>query len=177
VKKITQKFTAAEMLRFFAGPRAEELQACQSTRARAIKVGQFLAPKVGREVPVEVDGRAGKAVLRVEEGRAKERRYYFEFSWDGDEKRQGRPGGEDGDRPGKKPGKKARERKEGAGEAGKGTRAGKGRPDKGAGKHGKKNGKKKPAGGGSGRGSGSRKTETPPKKAAPKAQGNDENWG
>jgi hypothetical protein len=65
--------------------RVEELEACKSSRAKAIKIGQLLAPNVGREIPIEVDGRAGKAVLRVQEGRSKERRYFFEVFWDSPE--------------------------------------------------------------------------------------------
>jgi hypothetical protein len=66
-----------------AGVLVEELAATKSSRGRATKIGQFFGPLLGREVPIQVKGRTGKAVLRVDEGRAKERRYVFEISWDG----------------------------------------------------------------------------------------------
>src|SRR5207248_1459824 len=49
---------------------------------RATRIGQFFGPLLGREVPIQSRGRTGKAVLRVTEGRSKERRYYFEVFWD-----------------------------------------------------------------------------------------------
>jgi hypothetical protein len=78
------KLAAREWGRYFreANVRVGELDSCRSSRARAIRIGQFLTPNVGREVPVEVNGRAGRAVLRVEEGRAKVKRYFFEVTWD-----------------------------------------------------------------------------------------------
>lgn len=65
-----------------AGVRTEELARSMSSRATAIRIGQFFAPLVGREVPIQVNGRAAKAVLRVQNGRANEKRYYFQVSWD-----------------------------------------------------------------------------------------------
>jgi hypothetical protein len=62
--------------------RVKDLDDCMSNKAKTIKIGHFLSPNVNREVPVEVQGRAGKAVLRVEEGRAKGKRYFFEVTWD-----------------------------------------------------------------------------------------------
>jgi hypothetical protein len=83
-KRETQRIPAADWWRFFkaAGVREEELEMCKSAQARAIKIGQFLAPKVGRAVPVQVRGRAGRAVLRVEGGRSREKCYFFEVTWD-----------------------------------------------------------------------------------------------
>jgi hypothetical protein len=60
----------------------EDLDACKSARAKTVKIGLFFGRNVGREVPIEDKGRTGKAVLRVDEGRARERRYYFEVMWD-----------------------------------------------------------------------------------------------
>lgn len=65
-----------------ANVRAEDLEACKSSKAKTIKIGRFLSPNVGRAVPIEVKGRTGKAVLCVEEGRSKEKRYYFAVQWD-----------------------------------------------------------------------------------------------
>src|SRR5947209_13300764 len=65
-----------------ANVRAEALAECKSERSKAVKMGQFLSPHVGREVPIQVKGRSGRAVLRAEEGRSKEKRYYFEVIWD-----------------------------------------------------------------------------------------------
>lgn len=80
----TNKRTAMEWERFFisANVRVEALGACKSTRSKAIKIGQFFAMSLGREVPIEVSGRTGKAVLKVISKRAKEKRYYFEITWD-----------------------------------------------------------------------------------------------
>jgi hypothetical protein len=79
-----RKLLAAGWESFFrkAGVRVEDLNASKSNRTRAIKIGQFLSPHVNREVPVQVKGRTGKAVLRAEEGRAKEKRYFFVVTWD-----------------------------------------------------------------------------------------------
>ncbi len=65
-----------------AGVLAEELAAAKGCRAKATKIGRFFGPMPGREVPIQIKGRTGKAVLRVEEARAKERRYYFEVTLD-----------------------------------------------------------------------------------------------
>jgi hypothetical protein len=65
-----------------ADVRVEELDACKSKRGRAIKIGQFLSPLVGREVLIEVKGRTGRAVLRVESHRSKAKRYFFEVTFD-----------------------------------------------------------------------------------------------
>jgi hypothetical protein len=65
-----------------AGVRADELIGPGGTRSKSIKIGQFFTPLVGREVPIEVKGRRGTAVLRAEMGRAKEKRYYFEVRWE-----------------------------------------------------------------------------------------------
>ncbi len=54
----------------------------KTPHARAIKVGQWLSAKVGRETPVCIKGRHGKAVLRVIGVRSNEKRYYFEVTWD-----------------------------------------------------------------------------------------------
>jgi hypothetical protein len=65
-----------------ADVRVEELNACKSAHAKAIWIGKYLSPLVGKEVAIAVKGRTGRAVLRVEPGRAKEKLYYFEIAWD-----------------------------------------------------------------------------------------------
>ena len=97
-----QKQPAADWLPHFerAGILQDELLACKSERSKAIKLGQFLSPKVGREVPVQVGGRTGKAVLRVEQDRAKTKRYFIEVTWDG------KP--QEGEKTGKKKAKKTK---------------------------------------------------------------------
>ena len=65
-----------------AGVRVEELDGAKSSKARSIKIGLFLSPLVDREVPIQVEGRSGKAVLRVADRRSKEKRYYFDVTWD-----------------------------------------------------------------------------------------------
>jgi hypothetical protein len=64
--------------------RVEDLDACKSNRAKAIKIGRFLSPNVNRPVPIECAGRRGKAVLRMEERRAKGKYYFFEVIWEAD---------------------------------------------------------------------------------------------
>ena len=41
-----------------ANVRVQELTECKSSRAKSIKMGLFLSPQVGREVPIQVRGRA-----------------------------------------------------------------------------------------------------------------------
>jgi hypothetical protein len=64
-----------------AGITPPGLADAKTQRARAIKVGQWLSAKVGREMPVSISGRDGKAVLRVFGARANEKRYYIEVTW------------------------------------------------------------------------------------------------
>lgn len=59
----------------------EELDVTASSRSRATRIGRFLGPLLGRPVPVQVRDRQGTAILRVHEGRARERRYYFDIAW------------------------------------------------------------------------------------------------
>jgi hypothetical protein len=54
----------------------------KTPHAKAIKLGQWLGAKVGREIPVCVRGRNGKAVLRVVKGRSRETQYYIEVTWE-----------------------------------------------------------------------------------------------
>src|SRR5205085_9959781 len=49
---------------------------------KSTRIGQFLAPFVGRYVAIQVKGRTGRATLRVEEGRSREKKYFFEIVWD-----------------------------------------------------------------------------------------------
>jgi hypothetical protein len=53
-----------------------------SRSSKGTKIGKFFSPFIGREVPIEPDGRVGRAVLHVENGRSRERRYYFAVSWE-----------------------------------------------------------------------------------------------
>jgi hypothetical protein len=65
-----------------AGLTPQALADAKTPHAKAIKLGQWLSAKVGREMPVCVGGRNGKAVLRVIGARANEKRYYVEITWD-----------------------------------------------------------------------------------------------
>jgi hypothetical protein len=47
-------------------------------------MGNFLARNLEREVPIEVEGRAGTARLNAAAARGRQRRYYFEVRWDGE---------------------------------------------------------------------------------------------
>lgn len=80
----TTKLPAAEWVKFFerGDVLTKELADVKSARAKAIKIGQFLSSCLGREVGVEAGGRAGRARLRVEEGRANKKLYSFEIVWD-----------------------------------------------------------------------------------------------
>lgn len=79
--------TAGEWEQLFvqAGVRVEELTNSKSSRAKAVKIGQFFSPLVARQVPIEVQGRPGTATLRMVSGRGNEKRYYFEIRWGGHE--------------------------------------------------------------------------------------------
>src|SRR5262245_40270960 len=65
-----------------AGVLSEMLGQAKNDQARAIAVGKFLSGKVGQEVPVAHGGRTGKAVLRSAGGRARQKTYFFEVTWD-----------------------------------------------------------------------------------------------
>jgi hypothetical protein len=77
------KLPAKDWLPFFeeAGILIEELNECKSGHSKAIKLGQFLSPKVGREVTVQVGDRIGKAILCVEQDRANTKLYYLQVIW------------------------------------------------------------------------------------------------
>jgi hypothetical protein len=60
----------------------EALDAARSERARATLLGNFLSQNLGREVPIEVKGRTGKARLLAVNAGKKMRRYWFELTWD-----------------------------------------------------------------------------------------------
>jgi hypothetical protein len=83
-KTKTPKMLPQDWEQFFrtANIRVEELDNRKSSRSRSIMIGQFLSPNVNREVPIAVNGRTGRAVLRVEEGRSKGKRYFIEVFWD-----------------------------------------------------------------------------------------------
>jgi hypothetical protein len=80
----TQKLTSKGWEKYFksANVLVQELDACKSNRAKAIKIGHFLSRNVDRAVTIEVDGRTGRAILRVKAGRSKEKYYYFDVIWD-----------------------------------------------------------------------------------------------
>jgi hypothetical protein len=60
----------------------DRLQAAKSEKAKTTIIGTMLSQYVGREVPVAVKGRTGKATLRVETTRARQKTYHFEVVWD-----------------------------------------------------------------------------------------------
>jgi hypothetical protein len=61
----------------------EELDGARSAQARATILGNFLSQNQGREVPIQVGDRSGRARLCVAGGDGKPRRYYFAIAWDG----------------------------------------------------------------------------------------------
>jgi hypothetical protein len=60
----------------------EELDGARSAQARATILGNFLSQNQGREVPIQVGDRSGRARLCVTAGDGKPRRYYFAIAWD-----------------------------------------------------------------------------------------------
>jgi hypothetical protein len=66
-----------------AGILIEELDRVRSAQARATIPGNFLSQNQGREVPIKVGDRSGRARLCVARGDGKPRHYYFEIAWDG----------------------------------------------------------------------------------------------
>lgn len=89
---LSGKLAARDWEAYFrkAKVRIDDLEACKSSKSRTIKIGLFLSPNVDRAVPIEFKGRTGKAVLRVVKDRAKEKRYFFEVTWD-DQGAEARP--------------------------------------------------------------------------------------
>ncbi len=65
-----------------AGVLTKELAEAKGTHQKAILIGQFLSPLVDREVKVTVAGRTGRATLRTDTRRAREKCYFFEVAWD-----------------------------------------------------------------------------------------------
>ena len=60
----------------------EKLEVAMSERGRSTIIGNFLSQNVGREVPIEINSRTGKATLRMVLGSGKQKRYFFEILWD-----------------------------------------------------------------------------------------------
>ena len=75
---------AAEWAKIFEMAKVEtdRLTAARSAHSRSTIMGNFLARFIGREVRIEVNGRTGTATLKLAPGRANQKRYYFEISWD-----------------------------------------------------------------------------------------------
>jgi hypothetical protein len=60
----------------------EELDGARSAQARATILGNFLSQNQGREVPIQLGDRSGRARLCLTAGDGKPRRYYFAVVWD-----------------------------------------------------------------------------------------------
>jgi hypothetical protein len=84
---------AGEWLNIFRSAKVEveRLDATKSARGRATIIGNFLARMLNRSVPIEVDGRPGKATLRKEAGRARKQLYYFEVVFEDGQSEPERP--------------------------------------------------------------------------------------
>lgn len=65
-----------------AGVLTDGLDVAKSANSKAMRMGKFLAPNVGREVTISVNGRTGKAKLCMSQGRAKKKLYHFRVVWD-----------------------------------------------------------------------------------------------
>jgi hypothetical protein len=68
-----------------AGIPADELDHAKSSRAKSTRIGAFLNRHLDREVPIELEGRTGTAILRRREARSNQKRYYFEVQWDSED--------------------------------------------------------------------------------------------
>jgi hypothetical protein len=92
-KKVQKGKPAAEWGRYFrqAGVLADKLENTKSARAKNTVLGNFLAQNVGREVPIEVRGRTGTARLCCKHGRANQKRYYLQVTWDKPARRKKAP--------------------------------------------------------------------------------------
>jgi hypothetical protein len=64
------------------GVERDRLDVAKSERGKTTILGNFLAQNVDREVPIAVNGRTGKATLRMKKGRSNTKQYYFEIVWD-----------------------------------------------------------------------------------------------
>jgi hypothetical protein len=62
-----------------------------SNHSRAIRIGNFFGPLIDREVPILVQGRAGRATLRVQAGRARSKRFWLEIALNRDEGHENEP--------------------------------------------------------------------------------------
>ena len=76
--------TAADWEPYFRSAKVlvEELDACKSQQARAIRIGKFLSPLIGKIVPIQVKGRTGTAELVKVAGRSREKNYGVVVRWD-----------------------------------------------------------------------------------------------
>lgn len=96
--KDAKTYTAGDWLPFYAlaGLGKKELAEAKSNTTKAIHVGQFLSPNVGREVPIQVGERTGRARLVRRKGRSNATHYFFAVVWD-----EAEPAAEttEGDRP------------------------------------------------------------------------------
>ncbi len=70
------------------GVQFDALDQAKSQRARATRLGTFLAKNLGRVVPVEIGGRPAKAKLCASAAGKRQKRYYFQIQWE-DEPRTG----------------------------------------------------------------------------------------
>ena len=91
----------ADWLEFFRGAKVEidRLEAAKSRQGQVTVAANFLARMVDREVPIEVDGRAGKATLRVAPGRSRRKVYYFEVVFEDDDQSGSDEDANDGPQP------------------------------------------------------------------------------
>jgi len=95
-----------------AGVATDNLTSAKSERGTSTVIGKFLAPLVGREVPVEVEGRRGMARLCIRSGRSRTKEYYFEVTWERESQTQ-EPRAASGPKPKRKRRKRSSGRKRG----------------------------------------------------------------
>lgn len=66
-----------------AGVERDRFVTASSSRAKATIIGNFFGRNIDREVRVQVHGQKGTARLRMEQGRGRQKLYYFEVRLDG----------------------------------------------------------------------------------------------
>jgi hypothetical protein len=54
-----------------------------SDRAKVTVIGQFFSSRLNREVPIVVNNQTGRAILRAQPGRGRQRSYWLEVTWGG----------------------------------------------------------------------------------------------
>jgi hypothetical protein len=60
----------------------KELHESANDHAQTIAAGRFFGSRLGKTVPIQVGDKPARATLRVQPGRSRQRRYWFEITWE-----------------------------------------------------------------------------------------------